>query len=136
HVVVLSHRLWNSQFGGDEQIVGKTIHLDSDAYTVIGVMPPSFEKPGSVSLWVPLVWAAQEKAVRGEHSMAAVARLKPGITLQQAQAQLDTIAARIAEQYPADAAGWGAVVVPLRDETVGDVRKPLLMLLGAVVFVL
>jgi putative ABC transport system permease protein len=136
HVVVLSHRLWNSQFGGDEQIVGKTIHLDSDAYTVIGVMPSSFEKPGSVSLWVPLVWTAQEKAVRGEHSMAAVARLKPGVTVQQAQAQLDTIAARIAEQYPADAAGWGAVVVPLRDETVGDVRKPLLMLLGAVVFVL
>ena len=136
HVVVLSHRLWNSQFGGDEQIVGKTIHLDSDAYTVIGVMPSSFEKPGSVSLWVPLVWTAQEKAVRGEHSMAAVARLKPGITVQQAQAQLDTIAARIAEQYPADAAGWGAVVVPLRDDTVGDVRKPLLMLLGAVVFVL
>jgi putative ABC transport system permease protein len=136
HVVVLSHRLWNSQFGGDEQIVGKTIHLDGDAYTVIGVMPSSFEKPGSVSLWVPLVWTAQEKAVRGEHSMAAVARLKPGVTVQQAQAQLDTIAARIAEQYPADAAGWGAVVVPLRDETVGDVRKPLLMLLGAVVFVL
>lgn len=136
HVVVLSHRLWNSQFGGDEQIVGKTIHLDSDAYTVIGVMPSSFEKPGSVSLWVPLVWTAQEKAVRGEHSMAAVARLKAGITVQQAQAQLDTIAARIAEQYPADAAGWGAVVVRLRDETVGDVRKPLLMLLGAVVFVL
>jgi putative ABC transport system permease protein len=136
HVVVLSHKLWNSQYGGDEQIVGKTIHLDGDAYTVIGVMPSSFEKPGSVSLWVPLVWSAQEKAVRGEHSMAAVARLKPGVTVQQAQAQLDTIAARIAEQYPADAAGWGAAVVPLREETVGDVRKPLLMLLGAVVFVL
>jgi predicted lysophospholipase L1 biosynthesis ABC-type transport system permease subunit len=99
-------------------------------------MPSSFEKPGSVSLWVPLVWTPQEKAVRGEHSMAAVARLKPGITVQQAQAQLDTIAARIAEQYPADAAGWGAAVVLLREETVGDVRKPLLMLLGAVVFVL
>jgi putative ABC transport system permease protein len=68
--------------------------------------------------------------------MAAVARLKPGVTVQQAQAQLDTIAARIAEQYPADAAGWGAAVVPLREETVGDVRKPLLMLFGAVVFVL
>ncbi len=136
HVVVLAYGLWNSQFGGDEQIVGKTIHLDSDTYTVIGVMPSSFEKPGSVSLWVPLVWTAQEKAVRGEHSMAAVARLKPGVTVQQAQAQLDAIAARIAEQYPADSAGWGAAVVPLREETVGDVRKPLLMLFGAVVFVL
>jgi predicted permease len=136
HVVVLSYRLWNSQFGGDEQIVGKNIHLDGDVYTVIGVMPASFGKPESVSLWVPLVWTAQEKAVRGEHSMAAVARLKSGVTVQQAQSQLDTIAARIAEQYPADAAGWGAAVVPLREETVGDVRKPLLMLFGAVVFVL
>jgi predicted permease len=68
--------------------------------------------------------------------MAAVARLRPGVSVQQAQAQLDTIAARIAEQYPADAAGWGAAVVPLREETVGDVRKPLLILLGAVAFVL
>ncbi len=136
HVVMLSYGLWNSQFGGDQQIVGKTIHLDGNAYTVIGVMPSSFAKPESVSLWVPLVWTAQEKAVRGEHSMAAVARLKPGVTVQQAQSQLDAIAARIAEQYPADSAGWGASVVPLREETVGDVRKPLLMLFGAVVFVL
>jgi predicted permease len=136
HVVVLSYGLWNSQFGGDRQIVGKTIHLDANAYTVIGVMPPSFAKPESATLWVPLVWTAQEKAVRGEHSMAAVARLKPGVSVQQAQGQLDAIAARIAEQYPADSAGWGAAVVPLREETVGDVRKPLLMLFGAVVFVL
>jgi predicted permease len=136
HVAVLSYPLWNSQFGGDQQIVGKSIHLDGEAYTVIGVMPPSFDKPESALLWVPLVWTAQEKAVRGEHSMAAVARLKPGVTVQQAQAQLDAIAARIAEQYPADSAGWGAAVVPLREETVGDVRRPLLMLFGAVVFVL
>ena len=136
HVVMLSYGLWNSQFGRDEQIVGKTIHLDGDAYAVIGVMPSSFAKPGSASLWVPLVWTSQDKAVRGEHSMAAVARLKPGVTVQQAQLQLDAIAARIGEQYPADSAGWGAAVVPLREETVGDVRKPLLMLLGAVVFVL
>ena len=136
HVVVLSYGLWNSQFGGDQQIVGKTIHLDGNAYTVIGIMPSSFAKPESVSLWVPLAWTAQEKAVRGEHSMSAVARLKPGVTVQQAQSQLDAIAARIAEQYPADSAGWGAAVVPLREETVGDVRKPLLMLFGAVACVL
>jgi len=136
HVVVLSYGLWNSQFGADQQIVGKTIHLDGNPYTVIGVMPPSFAKPESASLWVPLVWDAREKAVRGEHSLAAVARLKPGVTVQQAQAQLSGIAARIADQYPADSAGWGAAVVPLREETVGDVKKPLLMLFGAVVFVL
>ena len=136
HIVVLSHKLWNTQFGGDPQIVGKNIHLDGQPYTVIGVMPPSFDKPVWASLWTPLIWTPEEKAVRSEHSMAAVARLRPGVSVQQAQAQLDTIAARIAEQYPADAAGWGAAVVPLRDETVGDVRKPLLILLGAVAFVL
>ena len=136
HVVVLSQGLWNAEFAADAQIVGKTVLLDGEAYTVVGVMPVSFEKPSSAALWVPLVWTSAEKAVRGEHSMAAVARLKPGVTVQQAQAQLDTIAARIAQQYPADAAGWGAAVVPLREETVGDVRKPLLMLLGAVICVL
>jgi putative ABC transport system permease protein len=136
HIAVLSHGLWNTQFGGDPQIVGKDIHLDGHPYTVIGVMPPSFGKPEYASLWTPLVWTPQEKTVRGEHSMAAVARLKPGVSVQQAQAQLDAIAARIAEQYPADSAGWGAAVVPLREETVGEVRKPLLILLGAVAFVL
>src|SRR3954470_18734299 len=136
HIVVLSYGVWNSQFAGDPQIVGKTIQLDGNAYTVVGVMPASFVKPESATLWVPLVWTPEEKAVRGEHSLAAVARLKPGVTVQQAQAQLDTIAARIAEQSPAASAGWGAAVVPLREETVGDVRKPLLMLFGAVMCVL
>jgi putative ABC transport system permease protein len=136
HIVVLSYKLWTTQFGSDPQIVGRTIHLDGDAYTVVGIMPRTFDKPGYALLWTPLAWTPQEKAVRGEHSMSAIARLKPGVSVRQAQAQLDSIAARIAEQYPADAAGWGALVVPLREETVGEVRKPLLMLLGAVAFVL
>jgi putative ABC transport system permease protein len=135
-VVVLSYKLWTTQFGSDPQIVGRIIHLDGQAYTVLGVMPESFAKPPFAQLWTPLVWTPEAKAVRGEHSLAAIARLKPGVTVQQAQSQLDAIAARIAEQYPADSAGWGAAVVPLREETVGEVRKPLLMLLGAVAFVL
>ena len=135
-VVVLSQALWAAQFGSDPQIAGKPIHLDDETYTVVGVMPASFEKPEDASLWTPLVWTPQERAVRGEHSMSAIARLKDGVTVEQAQAQLDTIAARIAEEYPADAAGWGAAVVPLREETVGEVRTQLLMLLGAVAFVL
>ena len=136
HLVVLSHKLWVSQFGSDPQIVGRPIHLDGQVYTVMAVMPPSFEKPSYASLWTPWMMTPQEKAVRGEHSISAVARLKPGVSMAQAQAQLDTIAARLAQQYPADSAGWGAAVVPLREETVGEVRKPLLTLLGAVAFVL
>jgi predicted permease len=134
--VVLSHKLWQSDFGADPQIVGKTIRLDGNARTVVGVMREDFEKPGWALVWTPLVWDPVEKAVRGEHSLSAIARLKPGVSVAQAQAQLDTIAARLAQQYPADDAGWGAQVVPLREETIGDVRRPLLILLGAVVFVL
>jgi putative ABC transport system permease protein len=134
--VVLSYRLWRSDFGGDPAIVGKVARLDGTSRTVIGVMPASFEKPAWALLWTPLVWDATEKTVRGEHSLSAVARLKPGVSVADAQSQLDIIAARLAQQYPADNAGWGAKVVPLREETVGDVRRPLLILFGAVMFVL
>jgi predicted permease len=134
--VVLSHRLWQSDFGSDSGIVGKEVRLDGIARTVIGVMPPGFEKPEWALLWTPLLWDPVEKAVRGEHSLSAVARLKPGVTVLEAQSQLDTIAGRLAQQYPEDDAGWGAKVVTLREETVGDVRRPLLILLGGVVFVL
>ena len=136
HVVVLTEKLWKKQFAGDPQVVGKTVQLNGQAYSVIGVMASDFQKPGWAQLWTPLIWDPAEKVVRGEHHFLAVARLKPGVTLQQAQADLDTIAARLAQQYPADDAGWGAQVVSLRDETVGDVRRPLYILLGSVAFVL
>ena len=136
HVIVLSHKLWMTDFGGRRDIVGQNIQLNDQAYTVVGIMPPQFDKPSWASFWTPLVWDPAEKVVRGEHHFLAIARLKPGVTIQQAQAELDTIAARLAQQYPADDAGWGAAVHSLREETVGDVRKPLLILLGAVAFVL
>ena len=97
---------------------------------MIGVMPATFEKPASALLWTRLVWDPVEKAVRGEHSLSAVARLRPGVSVADAQSQLDIIAARLAQLYPADNTGWGAKVVPMREETVGDVRRPLLILLG------
>jgi len=136
HVVVLSHRLWQSQFSGDPQIVGKTIELNNESYAVIGVMAADFQKPGFAEIWHPLVWDATEKVVRGEHHFLAVARLKPGVSVNQAQAQLDSIAANLAQQFPADDAGWGALVSPLRESMIADFRKPLLVLLGAVAFVL
>jgi putative ABC transport system permease protein len=134
--VVLSHALWQTQFGGETAIVGRSIVLDGQKRTVVGVMPPTLVKPGWAMLWTPLVWTPGERAVRGEHHFLGVARLKPDVSVRQAQTELDTIARRLAEQYPADNAGWGALVVPLREETVGDVRKALLVLLGAVGFVL
>lgn len=136
HVILLSHKLWMTDFGGNRGIVGHNIELNGEAYTVIGVMPAEVDKPSWATFWTPLVWDPTEKAVRGEHHFLAVARLKPGVSIQQAQADLDTISARLAQQYPADDAGWGAKVMSVREDMVGDVRKPLLILLGAVAFVL
>ncbi|HET9802608.1 MAG TPA: ABC transporter permease, partial [Candidatus Acidoferrum sp.] len=136
NVVVLSHKLWVTQFASDPAIVGRNLQLDGKPYTVIGVMPSTFTRPEWATFWTPLVWDPTEKIVRGEHHFLAVARLKPGVTVDKAQAQLSTIAARLAQQYPPDDAGWGALVVPLREELTGEVRKPLFVLLGAVVFVL
>ncbi len=136
HVVVLSDKLWQSRFAGDPQIVGKTVSLDNETYTVVGVMAADFQKPTYAQLWTPLIWDPAEKAVRGEHHFSAVARLKDGVSVAQAQGQLDSIAANLAQQYPADDAGWGALVVPLKEAHVGPVRQSLLVLLGAVAFVL
>ncbi len=135
-VTVLSHKLWKSRFNGDAGIIGRDLSLDGESYTVVGVMPPSFQLPDWAALWTPLVWAPDERAVRGEHHFQAVGRLKPSVTLGQAQAQLSAIADRLAQEYPADNAGWGAKLVPLRDELVGAAREPLLVLFGAVAFVL
>lgn len=135
-IVVLSYKLWKSTFGGDPHIVGQDIELNGQAYSVVGVMPPTFSKPQSVQLWTPLVWDPIERTVRASHDFFAVARLKPGVSIEQAQSELSTIAARLERQYPDDDAGWGAKVRSLREETVGDVRKSLLVLLGAVACVL
>ncbi|HZU23007.1 MAG TPA: ABC transporter permease [Terriglobales bacterium] len=135
-IVVLTYKLWKSEFGGDPGIIGRKIELDGEAYTVVGVMPPNFIKPGWATFWTPLVWDPVERTIRGEHHFSAIARLKSGVSIEQAQADLSTISARLAQQYPEDDAGWGAKVTSMREETVGDVRKPLLILLGAVACVL
>jgi predicted permease len=142
HEVVLSNGLWQSHFAGDPTVVGKNIQLNGQAYTVVGVMPPGFEFPLSSDpndrpqMWKPLAWTDRERGVRDNHNFGVVARLKPGVTLKQAQADLEIISNRLAQQYPKDNKGWGAIAVPLRDDLVGDVRPALLTLLGAVAFVL
>ncbi len=142
HSVVLSYGLWRSAFGGNRDIVGKNIQLNGQAFTVVGVMGPEFGFPistdpnSSPQMWKPLAWTEAERAIRDDHNYAVIARLKSGITVKQARAELDTISARLAQQYPKDDKGWGATVIPLRDDLVGDVRPALLILLGAVAFVL
>ena len=142
HEVVLSYGFWKSHFGSNPDIVGKNIQLNGQAYTVVGVMKPGFEFPvdsdpdTAPQMWKPLAWSGAERAIRDDHNYGVVARLKPGVTLQQARAELDTISSRLAEQYPKEDKGWGATAVSLREDLVGDVRPALLILLGAVAFVL
>jgi putative ABC transport system permease protein len=136
NVVVLSHRLWQEHFGSNPAIVGQNINMDGGSYLVAGVMPANFQFPDFAQMWTPMAWTDQEKAVRGEHHSVVVARLKPGVDLKQAQAEMNTISSRLEQQYPEDDKGWGAVVVPLHDDMVSDVRPALLVLLGAVAFVL
>jgi putative ABC transport system permease protein len=136
HVLMLSNSFWKSQFGGDASIVGRKINFEDETYTVVGVAPASFRYPEFAQAWAPMAWTDKEKAVRGEHHSGVVGRLKGGVDLKQAQAEMDAISARLADEYPEDDKGWGAVVVPLHEDLVGDVRPALLVLLGAVGFVL
>jgi len=136
NVVVLSHRLWQEHFGSNPEIVGHDIQMDGRSYLVAGVMPANFQFPDFAQMWTPMAWTDKEKAVRGNHNSVVVARLKPGVDLKQAQAEMNTISNRLQQLYPDDDKGWGAVVVPLHEDMVSDVRSALLVLLGAVAFVL
>jgi putative ABC transport system permease protein len=136
NVVILGNKLWRDHFASDPSIVGRNVTLNGQTYSVIGVMPPKFKFPDWADLWVPLAWSNEQRAVRGNHNYMVIGRLKPDVNVQQAKADLSTISARLEQQYPEDDKGWGATVLPLREQMVGDVRPALLVLLGAVAFVL
>src|SRR5579864_1432637 len=136
NVVVLSHRFWQEHFGSNRGIIGHNITLDGASYLVAGVMPPSFRFPDFAKMWTPLAWTDADRAVRGNHNFGVIARLRPGLDVKQAQAEMNTISGRLEQQYPADDKGWGAVVRPLHTDMVSDVRPALLVLLGAVAFIL
>ena len=136
-VVVLSHGLWTSRFGSDPQISGKTIRLDGESYTVLGVMPLGFHFPDpDDQLWAPLALSPQDLANHGSHNLQVVARLKDGVALPQAQAEMQIIAEGLTEQYPNTNTGVGVNLVPMHEQVVGDVRLALLALLAATGFIL
>ncbi len=136
HEVILTYRFWKQHYGADPGVIGRTLNLDDSPYTIVGVMGPRMNKPQFAQVWTPLGLTAEEAAVRGEHHYFALARLKPGVSIAQAQGEMNAISRRLEQAYPADDKGWGAMVISMRDDTVGDVRPALLMLLGAVGFVL
>ncbi|MGH9862569.1 MAG: ABC transporter permease [Candidatus Acidiferrales bacterium] len=139
-VAVLDHGFWQRQFGGDPTLVGQSISLNGESYTVIGVMPPGFNyPPDDVDLWTPIAIDTAKPEDRGSHYLSAVARIKSGLTFQQAAAEMHRVAQQVARDNPdyyREGRGWDAYLVPLHDSLVGDVRPALLVLLAAVGFVL
>src|SRR6266550_1760301 len=145
-VLLLSHELWQRRYHGDRTVVGKTINLNAETFTIIGVMPPSFRfptpdtelwsslapiystnKPGSGPDWI------NSRSLRGYR---VVGRLRDGVSTEQGQAEMSTIAERLAQAYPNSEAGIGVVIVPLREQMIGSYRRPLIVLLSAVGFIL
>ena len=137
NVVVISNALWRGRFGGDPKIVGRTIELGGDAYTIVGVTGPNFSSDPHSDLWLPL--RPDPNSTDQGHYLISTALLKPGVTLAQAQAAMNLAAAQFRRKYPGNNVMGptdGFTAVPLKDALIGDVRKGLLLLLGAVGFVL
>ena len=131
-VVVLSHALWRRRFNADPGVVGRTVSLNGEVHEVVGVMGPAFVYPGrEFELWVPLTINPEDYVTRFNYAFVAVARLRPGMTLAQAQSDMGAISQRLAQQYPAND-GVGAEVVAMADDTVAVVKTPLFVLLAAV----
>ncbi|HEV2915216.1 MAG TPA: ABC transporter permease [Pyrinomonadaceae bacterium] len=139
-VVVLSHKLWQRRFNADPGVVGKSIGINGKSLTVIGVMPAGFQFPDSeIEIWKPLALDAEDwsENSRGSHYLNVIARLKPGVTQAQAQTEVQNIAERIRQQHSENYDnGFGAKIVSRHEQVVGQIRPVLLILLGAVGFVL
>ena len=111
--ILFSYRLWQTQFGGDPAIIGRQVHLDAESYTVIGVMPQEFRFPNAdILFWTTVRFNEQAYADRTDNWHYGVGRLRAGVTLQQAQAEMDVLAARTKQQYPVENKNTGAVLVP------------------------
>lgn len=134
HVVVLSHPFWQRVLGGARDIVGRPIQLNGEPYQVVGVAPPGFGLASKVDLWTPMAFKPEDTAndARGGHYINVAGRLKPGVTVAQAKAELEVIATQLAKQYPDSNKGWGIFMMTVQDYTVRDVKPVLYTLLGAV----
>ena len=135
-VAILSHRIWQNRFGGDPRIVGRTIRLDDGAIKVIGVMPPDFKFPSYAEVWTPIARDGGEMKYRANRYFGAIGRIKPGETIESAQAEMKTIAARLSVNYPKDNQGWTVRLADWRESLSRGSRRALLALMGAVGFVL
>lgn len=137
HVALLSASAWNRYFGKDPGVVGRSVNLNGTAFTIIGVLPTGAGYPSEGEVWLPLALLDQEtRASRVWHSVRVLGRLRPGVEMPEARADLQTVAARLAGAYPATNRNVGVLLRPLREELVGTLRPAVLSLLGAVLLVL
>jgi putative ABC transport system permease protein len=140
-VVIISHGLWQRRLGSDPAIVNKTIRMDDEPWTIVGVLPREFApqlmpRPGELEVWTPKIIQDHEKRTRGSAWWNVVGRLKPGISREAAQREMEAISAGLAREHAATNAGVSAAVVPLREHLMGEIKTPLLLMFGAVVLVL
>ncbi len=144
--VILSHDIWKSRFGGEQSVIGRTVQLDRRPYTIIGVMPAGFQFPiqaDPLDFYVTIAEDATpgeggkpQTEQRGSHGLRGIARLKPGVTMAQAQSDLAIIAANLEQKFPDTNTHFGVGLKPLREDLIGDVRTALYVLFGAVICVL
>ena len=135
-VTILSGEFWARRFGADSSVIGRTITLNRVEYEIVGVMPQGTDLSFEASLWLPIAFNEGRWNNRGSHYLAAIGRLGPGVTIDEARSELETIAARIGVAYPEANEGWGVTVLSLHDDLVGHMRPALLLLQGAVLLVL
>ena len=135
-VAILSYGLWQRRFAGNRDALGQTLKMNEELYNVVGVMPADFDFPGRTDVWTPLTMNTQNWQQRGGHYLSGVGRLKDGATLAGAQADLNVIAARAEQQFPASNAGWDTTLRSLQEQMVGNVRPAMITLTAAVGFVL
>jgi putative ABC transport system permease protein len=140
YVVVLSDRFWKNELGGSPDAIGRTVRLSGRPYTIVGVMPAGASVASWTAMasdvWVPLALRHEQRSARGNHFLDGVARLRDGVDVAQAQAEMNAISARLAREFPRSDARWGATAIPMQEAIVGNSRTMLLMLFGAVGLVL
>jgi putative ABC transport system permease protein len=140
YVAILSDRFWKTELGGAADVIGRTLRLSEETYTIVGVMPASASVASwpvmACDIWVPIALTDEQRAARGNHNQNGVARLRAGVELAGAQSEMDAISARAGLEFPKTDTGWGALIVPMQEVIVGDSRTMLVVLLGAVGLVL
>jgi putative ABC transport system permease protein len=136
-VVILSHGLWQRRFGANPEILGRSLTLNDQSYVVVGVMPPDFSFPRTTTeMWTPIAFSPGERGTRNTNYISVLARLKPGVTIEQARSEMEALARRQQEQYQEANTGIGVKLISYKEQVVGNTRPILLLLLGAVGFVL